>query len=913
MDDANFRTNKEILEDKIELNSKMTIVQKASIVLSGFLVLYILALFTLNFIINTDEIKTSFNSNIKNLLKIDENSSTSFEILGDIKFNSFFTPHLIIKNIKATNLIQENYQINLDIDEIKLYISAGHLFTKKIFVEKTEITSGHLLIREIQNTNDTKHIDDIINKYSNKLLSNSNVEFSLINSSIHFETNLFTRNFDNINVTNIFNKNKLEISGGLLSNKQPLGIKFKYNKNNKNKKLNLELFSQAFALKSNIDFSLTDSSFNGTTKYNITNLQIFSKTLFSPNNFLYQRIIDNSGLKGSFNFNYQDNIFKIFGISLDGNNIKAIGEAEINTNNNTNNKIKFNIDSINVDNLITKDFIDKSSVINQDDIYIFSGNNKKIKIDNSINSYLQKVFSDNMNNINITAKNAIINKAVLSNITLNLDYLRDSDMKINTFSGILPGNTKILIQKDDNNDTSLMVSGDNLEEFWNFLKNTKYIKNNNQAKKFVATGTLNIQDNKIFLNNLKFNTNNVETLSTVEIAMKENSISYIAANININDIILDKIFNIELEKTDSIQAELLKNKMLFLNDFSVNSFLKFHADKLQYKNIVKHNAGFIATTSQGLLNINNINLDNKITGNIEFNIKTSKPTLNIALNIDNYIFKNNIPVNKLLFNLPILQDYMGEISVNIKNSNFINSPINEAQLSAKITDGVITINNFNINGFGGKCDITGFLDLNYNKKLNLVLNACTADLRDVLYIFTNKNNINGLIGFSSIIYSNGDKLDTFTNNYIFKIQLIGSNIILNNFGLEELNIALLKLNTNPELAQTLDANTLLLDSGKQTTFTNLSGTIQYSNTNGQINIDITRPLINGKISGAFNFSDKGLVLNSYINFIMLVGTLNKTINLTLPISITGTLTDGFKSAINYQQISDYINTIKSVK
>ncbi len=613
MDDANFRTNKEILEDKIELNSKMTIVQKASIVLSGFLVLYILALFTLNFIINTDEIKTSFNSNIKNLLKIDENSSTSFEILGDIKFNSFFTPHLIIKNIKATNLIQENYQINLDIDEIKLYISAGHLFTKKIFVEKTEITSGHLLIREIQNTNDTKHIDDIINKYSNKLLSNSNVEFSLINSSIHFETNLFTRNFDNINVTNVFNKNKLEISGGLLSNKQPLGIKFKYNKNNKNKKLNLELFSQAFALKSNIDFSLTDSSFNGTTKYNITNLQIFSKTLFSPNNFLYQRIIDNSGLKGSFNFNYQDNIFKIFGISLDGNNIKAIGEAEINTNNNTNNKIKFNIDSINVDNLITKDFINKSSVINQDDIYIFSGNNKKIKIDNSINSYLQKVFSDNMNNINITAKNAIINKAVLSNITLNLDYLRDSDMKINTFSGILPGNTKILIQKDDNNDTSLMISGDNLEEFWNFLKNTKYIKNNNQAKKFVATGTLNIQDNKIFLNNLKFNTNNVETLSTVEIAMKENSISYIAANININDIILDKIFNIELEKTDSIQAELLKNKMLFLNDFSVNSFLKFHADKLQYKNIVKHNAGFIATTSQGLLNINNINLDNKIT------------------------------------------------------------------------------------------------------------------------------------------------------------------------------------------------------------------------------------------------------------------------------------------------------------
>lgn len=911
MEDANFRTNKEILDDGIKLNSKMTTLQKVSILLSCILVMYILALLALNFIINTNEIKNSFNTNIKNILKIDANSNTSFEIAGDIKFNSFLSPHLTIKNIKAKNLIQDNYQMDFNIEEITLYISAEHLFAKKIFVEKTEITNGNFLIKEIKETSNIKNINDIINKYSANLISNSNVKVDFKNSSIHIETDSFTRHFDNINTSNVFNRNRLEISGGLLSNKQPLGINFKFRKNKDNKKLNLELFSQAFSLKSNAEIALDNSSLKGALKYNIVNLQIFTKTLFNTNSFLYQRIIDNSTLKGNLDFNYANNMLEIKNLLLDGNNIKGIGDAKININNNGNNKINFNIDSINVDNLISKNFINKTSnFIDQDDIFIFSGKEKKVKTNNINNSYLKNLFNSNKNNINIMIKNAILNKAKLSNIILNFDYSQNNNIKINNFSGILAGNTKILVQKDKSSDnTSLTMSGDNLEEFWNFLKNTQYIKKN-EAKKFIITGNVNIKNNKIFFNNLKFNTNNIETLNTIEIAIN-NGISYIAADININDIILDKIFYID--EINNTQTELLKNKMLFLNDFSLNSFLRFHADKIQYKNIVKHNANFVAITSQGILSIKDINLNNMITGNIDFNIRTTKPMLNALLNINNYTFENKIPFNDLLFHLPVFQDYMGEINININNSKFIRSPINEAKISAKLTDGVLTINNFNIDGFGGKCSITGFLDLNYNKKFNLVLNGCTGDLKDLMYLFTNQDNISGLIGFSSIIYANGDKLDIFTNNYIFKIQLIGSNIVINNFGLEELNMALLKLNTSPELAKTLNSNALLVNPTKQTTFTNLSGTIQYNNTNGQINLDITRPLINGKISGTFNFSNKGLILNSYANFIMLVGTLNKAINLTLPISITGTLTDGFKSAINYQQISDYINTIKSVK
>lgn len=911
MEDANFRTSKEILDDGIELNSKMTTLQKVSILLSCILVLYILSLLALNFIINTNEIKNSFNTNIKNILKIDANSTTSFEIAGDIKFNSFLSPHLTIKNIKATNLIQNNYQLDFNIEEIKLYISAGHLFAKKIFVEKTEITNGNFLIKELKETNNIKNINDIINEYSASLISNSNVKVDFKNSSIHIETASFTRNFDNINIENVFNKNKLDISGGLLSNRQPLGINFKFRKNKDNKKLNLELFSQAFTLKNNAEIALDNSSFKGTLKYNIINLQIFAKTLFNTNSLLYQRIIDNSTLKGNLDFNYANNILEINNLLLEGNNIKGVGDAKININNKGNNKINFNVDSINIDNLVSKNFINKTSnFISQNDIFIFSGKEKNIKTNNINNSYLKNLFNNNENNINIMIKNAILNKAKLSNVILNFDYSQNNNFKINNFSGVLAGNTKILVQKDENSDnTSLTMSGDNLEEFWNFLKNTQYTKKN-ETKKFIIIGNVNIKNNKIFFNNLKFNTNNIETLNTIEIAIN-NGISYIAADININDVILDKIFYVD--KDSNTQTELLKNKMLFLNDFSVNSLLKFHADKLQYKNIIKHNANFVAITSQGILSIKDINLNNMITGNINFDIRTTKPTLNALLNINNYTLENKIPFNDLLFHLPVFQDYMGEINININNSNFINSLINKAKISAKLTDGILTIDNFNIDGFGGKCNITGFLDLNYNKKLNLVLNGCTGDLKDLMYLFTNKNNLSGLIGFSSILYSSGDKIDTFINNYIFKTQIIGSNIIVNNLGLEELNIALLKLNTSPELAKTLNSNTLLINPTKQTTFTNLSGAIQYANNNGQINLDITRPLINGKITGSFNFSDKGLVLNSYINFIMLVGTLNKTINLTLPISITGTFVDGFKTAINYQQIDDYINTIKSVK
>ena len=115
------------------------------------------------------------------------------------------------------------------------------------------------------------------------------------------------------------------------------------------------------------------------------------------------------------------------------------------------------------------------------------------------------------------------------------------------------------------------------------------------------------------------------------------------------------------------------------------------------------------------------------------------------------------------------------------------------------------------------------------------------------------------------------------------------------------------------MANSLDANAILMNNRYKTIFNNLSGNIQYIGGRGQIDLDVSRPLINGKITGKFEFLKDDKYLNAYANFIMLVGTLNNTVNLTLPISINGNVKSGLKASVNYQQIDDYINTIKQAQ
>lgn len=913
MEKNNFRTSKEILEDDVVPIHTRIDWKKIVIPIASLVCIYILWILLLNLMVNTNSLRNTFNTSLQETIKGDADNKPTFTISGNVSFKAFFKPYIIINNIKSTNLVKNNYKIDFDIKQTKLHISSLHIFTGKIVVKKIEIIDGNFNVTEFENTNNINNIDKIIDLFSSKMLSKNNIELQITNNNIQIKNNTITRELNNINLLNVFNENRVEVFGTFITNKQPLGIDLTWQKWKKEDRLKLNLFSQAFNIKTDSKYVRETKKIDGRINFDIVNLQIFAKTFFDSKNFLYQRVIDNAGLDGHLTFNYINKVLNINDITFKGNNLVGVGNSIINFVENKENKFNFNIESINIDNLITKNFINKSSInMTEDNIFIFSGKNVEFSTKNEPESYLQQLFHKNKNTFNISIKNAFLNRSNLLNITLNFAYSGNYDFNVNNISGVLPGEAKLLIQNNRENKIVFAVSGNNLKEFWNFLNNTKYIIDQNNEK-FTATGSIDIIKNKVFLNNVKFNTNSFETINTVEIALN-NGISYIAVNSNINNIILDNLIN-KKTKENIIQYDggSLKNKMLFLNEFSLNSFLKFNIVNLKYKDLLRHNYSFIVQTSQGILNINNINLNNEIIGNINFDIRQLTPIFNMNLNIENHVFKDGVSFNKLLFDIPTFNSFNGQLAINGKNSKYKESTLNEFFIMATLKNGVFTFDKFTVDGFGGKCNITGFLDLNLNRKINLVFNACTADLGETVYLFTNENSISGLVGFSSVLYSNGNTLNAFLNNYIVKTQIIGSGIEVRNLGLEELNASILKLNISPELANSLDANAILMNNRYKTIFNNLSGNIQYIGGRGQIDLDVSRPLINGKITGKFEFLKDDKYLNAYANFIMLVGTLNNTVNLILPISINGNVKSGLKASVNYQQIDDYINTIKQVQ
>ena len=340
--------------------------------------------------------------------------------------------------------------------------------------------------------------------------------------------------------------------------------------------------------------------------------------------------------------------------------------------------------------------------------------------------------------------------------------------------------------------------------------------------------------------------------------------------------------------------------------------MKFKINNIKYKDFQGENYQFVIKTSHGLLDLYDINLNNEIIGAISINILNVRPTINANILLNNFEIMNNIDINSLLFKLPTFDGFFGNIKLSGKNIKFRKSSIETLDMLANINNGAINLKTFNIKGFGGECNITGFLNLLYNRKLNLTFNGCTGHISQILYLFTGIENINGIIGFSSVLYAEGFNLENFINSYILNTQIIGSGIIIKNFGLQTLSSNLFEINNNEELLNNINPNNILYDDKNQTVFEKISsGDIKYSKRNGgQFSFDVSRPLINGKITGNFElFSNYISIQNANANFTLLSGTLKSTIPLTILIAMSG-LTPNINIVSNLDQINSYINSIK---
>lgn len=895
----------ENLEDKIDFVKKdYTIKILVSFLIIG-LVAFFVILFFLNKNIDADKFKNELNNEItKVILRNTENDQNNSKILfnGEIKLKFFPLPHIVLHDVSGRDLLQSNYKLDFGIKRINLYISLKNILRNKLTIRKSEIVDGDFTIFELKNRNKNKIIEKLFEEF---LSQNSSMVLVSKNNNLTVNSAYSKREFSNMNLNFILTKNRINATGNLRSNKQPLKVDLKFTKSKKSEvELNAKLSSLAFTGDFDLSGNTETHEFSGKTKFHVDNLQIFSRTLFSQSSFIYRRVIDNSNLQLSSSFSLQNDVLKIDNIVLNGTHLNANGSMLFNFNENQKNEINFNITNIDVDSLITKNF-NSEQLANEKEITIF-GENNEVK-DNIANNKYKTVLQEKLNInpmfFNLKSANMLLNGNTLRNIELNFSLIQDTGFNFVNIKSELPGNTNLSVIQD-----KIAITGKDLGEFSSFLRNIKYTNTDKESKnnEFSFNGDFSIQNNKLLINNSDFKSQYLNSQNAIEIKFNS-GIVFMAVKAQIESLRLENFIQENPDKTQL--SNMLKNKILFLNNFNLNTFIKLNIEKIAFKDFETANSSFMVKTSQGILSLYNINLNDKIKGDIYFNIIARQPNLNINLKLNEISFNKNINFSKLIFDLPSLDDFYGNIIISGNNLTFKKQPINSLNFNSSITNGVINIKEFNIDGFGGKCSASGFLDMQFNRKLNITLNGCTADVKNILEPVGNISNISGLVGFSSILYGEGQNISLFNRSWIFKAQLIGSGTMVDNYGLTKLNSNLFDIQKDEKLLKDLKPNEVLFNKENRTVFESLSGNIQHTIAHGgQFNFDISRPFINGKLVGNFNFLDNTINIDMDANFILLSGTLQNTIPLTLLSKIIGKTPDGLNIATNFQQIDEYIKT-----
>ena len=552
--------------------------------------------------------------------------------------------------------------------------------------------------------------------------------------------------------------------------------------------------------------------------------------------------------------------------------------------------------------------------LNERDITIFDIAENSNFGQNVINKKYKTVLEEKLNInpifFNIKLSNILLNRNTVKNTELNFHSTGDG-FNFTNIKSELPGNTNLLISEINNQD-NMTITGENFGEFLSFLRDIRYVSTEENAKnEFSFDGIVSMQQGKLFVNNSNFKSKYFNSQNVVEVKL-DGGIVFMAIKAQVDSLNMSDFIK-ENNSPKSQLGKMLKNKILFVNNFNLNTLVDLSVGKILYKGIEIENSNFVLRLSPGILGFNKINLNKKIKGDVYFDISNKQPIVNINLELKDMNFSKHANLSKLIFDLPSLDDFYGNIILAGNKLTFEKQPVNILDFNSKIKNGVLNIQNFKINGFGGECNVSGFLDMGFNRKLNLTLNACTAETSNILQAVGNVSNIEGLIGFSSILYGEGRNVNLFDKSWIFKAQLIGSGIIVKDYGLSKLNADLFDIQENEELARTLKPKEVLFNRDNKTIFESLSGTLQHTVKNGgQFNFDISRPFINGKLVGNFNFMNGNMNIDMNANFISLSGTLQNTIPLTILSKIVGTMPDGLNIATNLNQVDEYIqSTIKS--
>lgn len=804
--------------------------------------------------------------------------------------------------------VEEDTRVDLDNKKLKTMLVDLFNTTKRenfIIKNNLDVDFSGLLIGIVNNDNIEKEFKHV----------NGNLNLNVIEKEMKLRLDFVLNNINGnlkLNTKDNIKEDTGDFEADLtLTNNQNDKILLKYNGNN--------LFTTPFKdINGSFDVNIDSTNFNNLIQWVLPASSPLYYKFDYKKPFKYSSIIDK-----------EQGILSLKNIRLDAEDLDIKGEVEVGKNHKN---INFDIEKLDLNNFIVN--VTKSkNIVNQDNILIFKYDNFEEFLKNIPKSESNK---DKKSDIKINIKNLVKGNEILK------DSVLDFEVSNNNF--------KIRDVRINFNDFVFTVS--NQQNFENYYYSNFEVKGSNfkdVARVFDAENMVEIKDfnlnSKIFVYN--------DTIYLYDISISSNGKTDITGALEYS---LNKDFNylagkilmnnVKIE-TQKKKHSTLKEKFLWLNNFSKEVFLDLTVNNLTYngldniyfKSRMQYNTGFLNVYKIDSIKLRNIE---NIQGRVYLDVRGKSPKMDINLffddinyeiNLIDYIFDlekyksilfNNTEVNKekqekywiyKLFSFPNWNEICGNINLKCKSLKLNDIMFSNISLNTKIEDGVLNVNSLNFLGLGGSTELKGEIDLKNTRNINLVLTDTIYNIQDIFKLLFPKlkqNMLSGTIGIGGIFKAVGFNPEVFMSSMNLQAKFVGQNLFVKKLGLMELKNKLGEVYTNHELLNSFKANSYILNNSG-TTFDNYSGSLILANGINNFVLEAQGRDISNKLNSVIDNSTKNIMINIVNTSAINLKVGKNKVPFYVVISFKEDFANKANLLINTNQIDEYVNKIRATQ
>lgn len=897
--------------------------------------------------------------------KVSQSFHTKFTIYGKVKVKLLPHLALVANDVVLEDYKEKDSNKTYDIYAKSLTLQFPFLNFSEGFSIKKIILSDAVLVRYeadkslIQNSETFKIIEDLKKNYSkdegdaspgisSKLFSISDLGKQIIENlpeiivdnsrAILYDKFAHKNEINSIDAEAKISKDKISASGDFVSQNINNDFKFAavFNSNSSKKDSYLELISPALELHLKGNYTaenkgLLKSDFLGDLDMQIMDLKSSYQSYIDNEGVIATRLKNNSKpIKITANIDSHSREISISNLKILSDFIGGAGSIDISLNEEAPIiDVFLDLENLDLDNLWSNEIVkvrDNSAFLAP-----------KIATQNPDKTKEETTASDEKNDdpkINIELTKKLKNFELAAEVNIKkIKYLsgeiNDSNLYLTTskqgdiilmpaiFS--LPGESFLRVGGVFDNSTSVSkflgefdAKGKSLQEIFRWLKIESQNLKLDALNEYSIYSDVLILPNSVALNNMILKVGDSEFLGDLKLDNDGKAINSLA-HIHVNQFNIDDHFLISGQNTYLSPGVLLK-KVFWLNDLSSSNSLDLSFDRLIYKKEEFGEQSFKLRIGRGYIKISDLNLRSPQTDlSADFAVDISDQNPQFKLKIDAKKFhyetpkqddKTAVKINAFdqFFALPSLENFDGEISVNIEDAQIDNFPINNIKLAGSLKDGNIEESTFGGEFYGGEFSYRGLLGFKINKVLNGNMSFTNLDLKPALSDLVGIKNISGIGNLSANITTVSRDKNEFFSKLKSEIKFNINSPTVEGYGLSDLIQKMFAPKTYA--ADLQNPQKILFNPEAKTIFQKASGTIQINNgKDGKMKFDVSGLANNGVILGTFSAQD--LTLDLLFNAIFLTGDAKKQIPINIATKIKGKTGDLLQNT-NMDQVRQYL-------